>query len=358
MRPIKKRSNSPPYSTRMDFSFSGSAATAIKKVLAITSAKNVPIADCLNAWLLQVEGKNPLGGTLADQTRAVKAIQGHVGNMYKLASVPLTQELGAFCSFCETPLPGLLEVEHCAPKSEYPTFSVVWDNFLLACSPCNIGKGNVPSRSVVRGWLGKRSITEQQFYDEIRQNRYVWADLETQAYRCLPLKMEYYDSQSQSWNDVNMGVAANPQNLVLSHDIGKRELIGRLYNPSDPMLRTYDDWPVRIVTQGTSSRADEMIKLCKLNENGNMASTYDRRVLNRTIVWFRCLYALKNYFATNTAATKQSVWDMLLLAAGSGGFFSVWLTILNHHDPALAAKFVTDSIKNKYYPNTEPKDLP
>jgi 5-methylcytosine-specific restriction endonuclease McrA len=356
MRPIKKRSNNPPYTTTKNFTFSGAAASVVKKVLAISSANKVPIADCLDGWLLQVMGKKPLGGTLADQSRAVKAIQNHVGNTYKLASVPLTQELGAFCSFCETPLSGLLEVEHCAPKSEYPTFALHWDNFLLACSACNIGKGNTPSRSVVRGWVGKGRLTEQQYYDEIRQNHYVWADLETQSYRWLPLQMEYYDNHSGSWNDVQMDKAANPENLVLSNELAKREVVARIYDPNDKMMKTYDDYSVRIVTAGQSSRAQEMIKLCKLNENGKMTSTYDRRVTNRTILWFRCLYALKNYYAARTRGARQSAWNLLLLAAEGGGFFSVWLTVLNYHDPALSAKFVADSLA--YYPNTDPKDLP
>jgi len=286
MRPIKKRGNHPPYSTTKTFSFMGAAAAAIKKVVPGSSGTNVPIADCLDAWLLQVKGQNPKGGTLADQTTAVKAIQSHVGNMYKQASVPLTQELGAFCSFCETPLSSLLEVEHCAPKSEYPIFSLDWENFLLSCSPCNISKGSIPSRTIVQGWLGKTSPTEAEFYDEIRKNRYVWADRESHAYRWLPVKMEYYDSNSGSWQVLQKNQAYNLHNIELSRDIAKREVKARIYD--DPTQKTYHDYLVRVVASGTSSRGTEMVKLCKLNEAGKLTSTHDRRVMNRTLAWLRC----------------------------------------------------------------------
>lgn len=358
MRPVTKRGNHPPYNTATTFSFSGAAASAIRRILPGSTGKNVPIQDCLDAWLRQVKGQKPLGGTVADQTRAVTAIQNRVGGVYKLASVPLTQELGAFCSFCETPLSGLLEVEHCVPKSEYPTFALDWDNFLLSCSPCNGSKGNTPSRSTVQGWLGKMRLTEQDYYQEIRQNHYVWADLESRSYRWLPLSLERYDSVGDTWHPVPMDEAANPDNVLLPYDIAKREVQARICDPHDPTGNTSNDWVVRVVTSGTAPRADEMVRLCRLNENGKLTSTYDRRVMNRTIQWFRTLLVLKNYNVAKGSGTQKQMWEMLLLAAQGAGFYSVWMTILDFHDPALALSFVNDSKAKNYYPNTEPKDLP
>src|ERR1700720_3527725 len=176
MRPIQKSRANAGYPQPVTFTFSGRAVNPIKKALKRASAANVPVQDCLDAWLRQVEGSRPLGGTKSDQTEAVASIRNKVTAAYKLAAVPLTEELGAFCSFCETPLPGLLEVEHCVPKSEYPSFALNWENFLLACSPCNTAKGNVPSRSTVRGWIQARLTNEQGLYTEIRSRHYVWAD--------------------------------------------------------------------------------------------------------------------------------------------------------------------------------------
>jgi len=60
---------------------------------------------------------------------------------HRKAKLPLTEQLGCYCSFCETPAPlGSLEVEHILPKSIYPESEFVWENFLLACRNCNATK--------------------------------------------------------------------------------------------------------------------------------------------------------------------------------------------------------------------------
>jgi 5-methylcytosine-specific restriction endonuclease McrA len=358
MRPVKKPRDQPPYSISTTFSFSGAGASAVAKVAGFTSTNNVPIQDCLDAWLRQVKGQKPLAGTRADQARAVAAIQNHVGKTYKLASIPLIRELGAFCSFCETPLPGLAEVEHCVPKSEYPLFALLWENFLISCSPCNSSKGNVPSRSLVRNWISKGAPGEQDYYNEIRNNHYVWADLHSKSYRWLPLCMEYYDTVSGSWNVLPVKDAANLDNQQLSSDPSTRKVRARIYDPEDATMRTHKDHSVRVVFCATCTRAREMISLCKLNEHGNLASSYDRRVMNRTIVWFRALNTLKNYSSGKDSNIESNLWKMFLGAAELAGFYSVWMTILLAHDPALGKRFLQDSNANEYYPNTEPKDLP
>lgn len=61
---------------------------------------------------------------------------------YRKAKLPLTEQLGCYCSFCETPAPlASLEVEHILPKKIYPDSEFVWENFLLACRNCNATKG-------------------------------------------------------------------------------------------------------------------------------------------------------------------------------------------------------------------------
>jgi hypothetical protein len=113
MRPVQKSKTNANYPHPVTFTFSGRSVNRIKKVLKRNSAAGVPVRECLGAWLRQVEGRNPLGGTKSDQKQAVDAIRNKVDATYKLAAVALTKELGAFCSYCgTTPLPGLLEVEH------------------------------------------------------------------------------------------------------------------------------------------------------------------------------------------------------------------------------------------------------
>ena len=44
------------------------------------------------------------------------------------------------CAYCEDSLAD--EVEHIRPKSFFPEYVFVWENYLLACGPCNGPKGN------------------------------------------------------------------------------------------------------------------------------------------------------------------------------------------------------------------------
>ena len=51
------------------------------------------------------------------------------------------------CGYCEASVGD--EVEHIRPKDLYPEAVFVWENYLLACGPCNGGKNN--RFSVIRG---------------------------------------------------------------------------------------------------------------------------------------------------------------------------------------------------------------
>jgi 5-methylcytosine-specific restriction endonuclease McrA len=359
MRPVVK-GNDPPYTTKTTFDFGGANIALIKKVLRRTSATNVPIADCLAAWLLKAKGDLPLGGTRTDQNKAVSAIQKQVASLYKLASVPLTQRIGPFCSFCETQLPGLLEVEHCVPKANYPTFTVSWVNFLMACSPCNIAKSNHPDRAIVDGWMGNpANPTEQQYYNEIRNRHYVWADQDRTAYRWLEMKLSYYNTQTGQWEVMHADWAANLNNELISVDLATREVIARIY---EPLTNNFSDDKVRVIVVAASgngsARSTELIALCKLNEHGNAVSTYDRRMVNRTVAWFHCLKFLRMVANAPDQPTKQIFMQALEMMAVVTGFYSVWLTLIEIYDHRLAVNFVTDTNKALYYPGTDTAFVP
>jgi len=359
MRPVHKNPGNSGYKLPLTFSFLGKCVKSVKKVLNMPAATNVPVPVCLNGWHRYAVGDKSLPGTKAEQSEAVKAIQDKVANSYKCAAVPLTQELGPFCSFCETPLPGLLEVEHCVPKSEYPMFSLAWNNFLLACSPCNTAKGNVPSRSAVRAWAQSPITSENEFYAEVRLRHYVWADIGGQSHSWLPVQLEAYDAQMRAWNAVPMNQAAHLDNTVISHDISKREVKARIFDPaSNSHLPRIVRSQVARPAGSNAGRAIEMVKLCDLNENGTLTSTYDRRVLNRTLAWFRCLVSLKTHLLQKNPAVQNSTWDMLLQNAAAVGFYSTWLTIVRSHNPKLAMRFVADTAQPLYYPGTDITNLP
>ena len=50
----------------------------------------------------------------------------------------LTDQIGRFCSYCGRFIPEGIHVEHKRPESRYPDERLSWENFLLACSNCNI----------------------------------------------------------------------------------------------------------------------------------------------------------------------------------------------------------------------------
>lgn len=66
---------------------------------------------------------------------------------YTLARKDLIDRIGEYCSFCESPIPASLAIEHILPKrpaghtEDIPERVGDWNNFLLACVNCNSRKG-------------------------------------------------------------------------------------------------------------------------------------------------------------------------------------------------------------------------
>jgi uncharacterized protein (TIGR02646 family) len=61
---------------------------------------------------------------------------------YGQAKDDLRDRLSSFCSYCEMNIDNQPDIEHVSPKSKNSDLETSWDNFLLACKPCNIIKDN------------------------------------------------------------------------------------------------------------------------------------------------------------------------------------------------------------------------
>jgi len=61
---------------------------------------------------------------------------------YRQAKDDLRDRLGSFCSYCEMNIDNQPDIEHISPKSKNPELENDWENFLLACKPCNILKSD------------------------------------------------------------------------------------------------------------------------------------------------------------------------------------------------------------------------
>lgn len=360
MRPVMKGPD-PGYAPNNYFQFGGGNVAAVTAFVAPLPGYLIrfPVAPCLQVVLDQLLG-NPLphGVLPAQRLQASAAIQGAIENMYKQASVPLTTQLGAFCSYCETPLPGLLEVEHCVPKACYPTFSTSWDNFLLSCGPCNTAKANTPDRLTAAGWAGGVP-TEQDLYNAIRNNHYTWPDLTDQSYRWMPLVLQY-DSGAGGWQDIATAQSINENIYITATDIATR-VVTAYIDPTGGGV--YANHSVRVVVRSATGglpvdRAQETIALCNLNGVGDPASTYDRRMMNRTLAWFSCITTMSLIYQAPSPAAANLLWHLAELHAVASGFFSVWLVIINDVFPGEIPLYLADLNVAGSYPNTNLAALP
>lgn len=303
-------------------------------------------------------------GTVASNNGTLtlkKGIQDKFATMYRTAAIPLFTRLGAYCSFCGNIITTHLEVEHCIPKANYPTYTVIWDNFLIACGPCNYLKSNIPARSVVQGWLVNPNPTEDQYYDCIRNQHFVWADLNASSYRDLEAELWYYSNSNMTWALVPAPGDTDLNNTIVSTDVSTREVIANINLLGTMVPRKVE---VRISSAtNPSNRGQELIDLCQLNTIGNTVNTSDRRLFSRTQAYFNALQVLSTLL---NAIVDQQIfnlfWPNYLTLAKTNGFYAVFLLLLaGRTDPSMAAldqRFVTDTNTPLYFPNTNTAQLP
>jgi hypothetical protein len=372
MRPVNKggRGNDYPYDLNTNLS-SVHPFTFKQQAIKNLVGPKPTLEQVLDIWLKDVEpdpNPNPnskkRSGTGQDLKAALPKVKDAIGKTYKLASRPLTTRLGPFCSFCESPVTGLLEVEHIAPKAEYPTYSVIWENFLLACSACNTAKSNIPSRSTVRAWLNNNAPTERQYYDEITKRHYIWPDQDADAYNLFSVDLYYQSAKDSTWKQLTPQNSVDFENIHLGTDINHRTVRAKITIRQKKYLTRNVE--VRL-SANDDKHAKEMIELCKLNYLGNTGSTYDRRVVNRTEAWFKALKILKPLSEPSIVGNQtvfDALWSGILTSAASVGFYSVWITILqrlNWSDPSgndLLGRFINETNTPNLFPGTDTANVP
>lgn len=351
MRPLSKP---PPasYSPPTNLQFKKASATKIQAVL---GTSNPTLAACLDVWLRVVKARKrkPAPSWFAAWEEAAALIEGRVEGIYKEAAEDLIAGLGEYCSYCESRVTGLLEVEHVLAKAEFPTLSTEWDNFLLACGPCNNCKKDTPTRSMVHRWLGTKITNESQCVTEVRQ-RYYWPDRFADSYRALLVEL-FYDSGNGSWQLIPLPDATGTTTRMLSVDIPTRTVRADIPNQGLTNVAVSARVTPK-VTRATLSGggvantiptgAQEIIDLCGLNTTRSARVAYDRRGLNRTKAWFDALESLKAVLACPTQADFDRNWPQVGRTAVASGFFSVWVRVFSlSQDPSgrpLDQRFVAD----------------
>lgn len=341
------------YPPKTTMSFSGGNRTAIAKFTAPSKGTaTFNTVDLLNILLGKIKGQAlPAGASMADLNRACSAIQNQLPSIYTAASVPLATAWGTYCSYCGTVLPGLAEVEHTVPKKYYPTYALDWQNFLLACGPCNNYKLARPTRAIATGWTKKTNPTEAELYNQIRTKHYYWPDLDSGAFTDMRPILQYWHATQNKWAAIPNAQAVNQNNFLLTQDIATRQVTARIFdNAGVPSTLT-----VRCaITNNGSFDAIDMIDLCGLNDCKTPESTYDRRVFNRTVAWFTGLTAVKHYKAAFGTPHQATFEQMLKYLAMGIGFYDIWISLIwENIDKATAKNFATQLNVVGAYPGSD-----
>lgn len=361
MRPVTKQPRHAKYSPPQKLLLGGTVAALFQKIAGVTSATptyQIPLTLALQVLLDHVTGLRIRRITPAEQTVLASGLMQRISKIYKTAALPLTDELGAFCSYCGTALPGLIEVEHALPKSHFPYYAVEWKNFLLACSPCNTCKADDPDRKTATSWAQAFSPTEQQLHNSIRQQHYIWPDLNAGCWQALPNQLQYLDPKVQTWTVLNAAESVSAGIRLTAYDVIQHKVLANL----DASIGggPFGDVEVAVVVRDANGRATEMIDLLGLNADSS--SVFDRRLMNRTRAWFDALEECRLLSRVDPDPKHNWLWPITLRRAASSGFYSVWLTVMqafdNSHGTHYAKAFVNDSASKLYYPSTNISQLP
>lgn len=271
----------------------------------------------------------PNPSTPKNRSRAVKAMRERLEVIYRGAKADLTGMLGDFCSFCEMPVAGtLLAVEHRAPKSLYPTYSVWWGNFLLVCRDCNSCKGNIPARATATGWAiaaGHNPPNENDLVNAIRDH-YYWPDLYNNTYRVIN-RTYYYNTQTVpiQMTDVE---AANLANRIVSYTMNV--VRGDVFAGGAMRNNRYVE--CQIFNNGGGTDGTDTITMLGLEIQDNPRSAL------RTRAWFLMCANVANLLntcalitgagsANNKRYAFNGIWTGLLYLAVQTGYYSVWVNI-------------------------------
>jgi hypothetical protein len=311
----------------------------------------------------------PNPATAQDVRRATALMRERLEALYRQAIFDLVSGIGAYCSFCEMRIPGhLLAVEHRAPKSLYPTYTVLWRNFLLVCRDCNSIKGSRPSRTINRVWTHLAHPTEDQRVTAI-EDHYYWADLYAGTYRLFH-RQYVYDTDT-----------AAPVTLTA-------------FELSSPLNRLV--WQIGAVVQadvavGAGVLNNRRVEVQIVNNGGikgghtlrltGLDTPATPRASERTAVWLGLCMDMDTVLATvaqtnivQRIAVFNGMWTMLLRHAVRTGFYSVWVDVLlNYAFPpgvlpgafnSLGEKFVNDTLRahngdlTQVFPGTDDDMVP
>lgn len=271
-------------------------------------------------------------GKAAEATIDRRLAGGGAGTQgYQAAGPPLGAQLGKFCSYCEQFLPGQVAVEHCTPKAQFPLFTLCWDNFLLACDACNgpTGKGQNPSRRTVNQWgqFGDDDTARNVAIRGTALNpngaHYLWPDLNPNAYRnLLPALFVWGNNQ---WNQLANADSVWTGSIITGLDLPNRTVTATIWHQG----QQYQNQRVAAWLVSANQQATDSIPYYGFDKVGNETGKIaDCRMYNRTIAWFKAIQFLAP-LTQNLQNLWGPLWPLVLNAAPSIGYLSVWTRVLD-----------------------------
>lgn len=308
------------------------AYTALTTAFGITGNPDplvVSVTDALDGVLQIIKLPKPT----EVQKDAKKAILEKASDVWKLASGPLIAALGSFCAYCETFIPGLVEVDHVANKASFPTFALDWTNFLPSCGPCNNRKSDDPNRATVAAYKSPPpplvSTAPENDFNDLLLDHFHWPHTRVDTYQFF-LNRLLFQAADGTWHAVGpVNAASLTFDSITSIDVVTRDIRADV---------AFNGVPANVrVWVNVSPEGQDLVELCHLNDFGNASDskTYDRRAFNRTLNWFRVLNLL-NPLRTIAPSQFAIFWQVVMIMAGVSGFWSSWLTILSSFaDPLL-----------------------
>jgi hypothetical protein len=276
----------------------------------------------LDKWVLGNALPNP--SNAPTRLLARNLLQGRLEDIYTTSRLPMAQMIGDYCSFCELPLGGhLLATEHRSAKDPYPTFTVWWWNFALACRDCNSIKGQQPARATVIGWSAAMVPTEDDLYNEI-EARYYWPNIDVNTYRRIRISF-WMDTQGAPVQLT--GAEFSDRNNI------ERSFVGALVRANvwqGGVFRLNRYVEAQVYNRKPNPEGARTLTLTGLSDQDTARSAL------RTRAWLTCCLqrdVMLNGLAVIPNAHKDAAfttsWTLLLMTAVLRGFYSTWVRVLS-----------------------------
>ena len=303
----------------------------------------------------------------------------------------LIEAVGAYCSFCESPMGSALHVEHRLPKSMFPYAAFAWVNFLLACATCNSAKGpfpnqhrpGVPSLDAAQPSLRTHEAQEWiQNHAPANSSHYLWPDYDWSVlpagsvypFRFAPYWIDFTRHQPELRRAIRSTPAAGDDEPLAGElldqfrkgSIGQdricfvaagagrrgRVLAKKYFGVA--VLPAVPPGPDPANPDPLYAGAQRVIDLTGLNRivtASDAAKTVDRRVLNRTIAWLRAMDVKDRLDrAAKIPGALAPVLAMARQTMAATGFWGVWFQVLGAVD--LGGGVTGQSLLQDVFPGT------